>query len=79
MLVCSRKRNEGFVLVNVLTGERIEMLMTDVRGAERCRVGITAGQDWRILRWPEHFDENKNPLPHFMKEGKANDQADQQN
>lgn len=68
MLVVSRKRNEGIVLINSTTKERIEILMASVQGAERCRLGIEASQEWKILRTPEHTDASGNPIPQEEKE-----------
>ena len=63
MLVVSRKNNEGILLINRQTGERISFTLIRAT-SDRCRVGIEATQDWNILRTPEHLDEAGNPTSH---------------
>lgn len=70
MLVVSRKRDEGLVLIHRQTKERIEILVTNVSGNDRCRLGIEASQEWKILRTPEHLDEAGNPIPNPLDEKK---------
>ena len=50
MLVLSRMQDEGVTLTNETTGERIHVLVTRTQANGKVQLGITAGQQWHILR-----------------------------
>ena len=49
MLVLTREKGEILFIDNEITGERITIQITDIKG-NRVRIGIDATQDWKIFR-----------------------------